>query len=279
MKSFYNFILLLIFPVLFSCNSNEKNCNKQLSENKDSTLKVKPSEQIVMAVLWYQYSAEMQACYYQSYNIAKLMLDNNLMEYKGTKKKAVVVDIDETVLNNSPFEEKIIESGVLYSDSTWRNWTAKGTAKALPGAVDFLKYAESKGVETFYITNRDTDELEITKQNLINEGFPFADETHLLFRVEKQSDKTDRRNKVAEQYEILLLVGDNLRDFDEVFKQRDVNLGFNKVSENKDLFGKKYIMLPNPMYGEWEKAIYGGKYPETDEELIGLRKAKINSGY
>jgi len=121
--------------------------------------------------------------------------------------------------------------------------------------------------------------ITVTKQNLINEGCPFSDDNHLLLRVEKQSDKTDRRNKVLENYEILLSVGDNLRDFDEIFKQRENNLGFDKVVENKELFGKKYLILPNPMYGEWEKAIYGGKFPETEKEMNELRKSIIKSGY
>jgi len=280
MKTFVNFAFLVLFALMIACNSSEdKKCETKCSQDIDTAAKLKASEHLMMSVLWYQYSAEMQACYYQTYNIAKIMLDKNLSEYKGNKKKAVVVDIDETVLNNTPFEEKIIETGELFTDSTWRIWTKQASAKALPGAVDFLKYSESKGVEVFYVSNRDQDEIESSKQNLLNQGFPYVDDAHILFRVEKQSDKTDRRNKISENYEILLLIGDNLRDFDEVFKQRETNLGFDKVTENKDLFGTKYIILPNPMYGEWEKAIYGGKYPATEEETIQKRKAIINSGY
>jgi 5'-nucleotidase (lipoprotein e(P4) family) len=280
MKNILQFSLLLSILISFSCNNQTNtNCEDKCKAHKDSTSQIKASEQLVMSVLWYQYSAEMQACYYQTFNIGKNLLKENLKEYKGNKKKAVVVDIDETILNNTPFEEKIIETEFLFTDSTWKAWSNLGIAKALPGAIEFLKYAEELGIEVFYITNRDQDELIATKQNLINEGLPFVDEDHLLFRIEKQSDKTDRRNQISENYEILLLVGDNLRDFDETFKQRENNLGFDKVVDNKELFGKKYLILPNPMYGEWEKAIYGGKFPETEEEMIKLRKSFIKSEY
>lgn len=270
-------MLIILFSV--SCNNNcEKECEKKCDAHKDSIKEAKASDQLMMSVLWYEYSAEMQACYYQTYNFAKILLDKNQSEYKGNKKTAVIVDVDETVLNNTPFEEKILETGILFSDSTWKQWTDLGIAKPLPGAVEFLKYAQSKGVETFYISNRKTSEVEATMKNLQNEGFPFADVEHLLFK-EETSNKTARRNKVSENYEILLLIGDNLRDFDEIFKERETNLGFDVVKENKEQFGKKFLILPNPMYGEWEKAIYGGKYPKTEEEMLKLRSEKINSGY
>jgi len=268
------FLLIFMLIALFSCNNKdtENNCC-----NKDS-IKLSETEQLVMSVVWYQKSAEMQACYYQAYNLAKLALDKNLSEYKGSNKKSVVVDVDETVLDNSPYEVKIIETGIPFSLEGWKTWSSLKKAKALPGALEFLKYAESKGVEVFYISNRELDEVESTKLNLINEGFPFVDDVHLLFKSDN-SDKTIRRSKVSEEYEILLLVGDNLRDFDEIFKEREINLGFDNVAKNKDLFGTKYIMLPNPMYGEWEKAVYGGKYPETTEEIIKLRKEILKSEY
>jgi len=273
MKQF-KIITFFILIILYSCNNN---CSEKTNCQTD-TIKLSESEQLIMSVIWYQKAAEMQACYYQAYNFAKLALDKNLSQYKGKNKKAVVVDIDETILDNSPFEVKIIETGLSFSTESWKTWTSLSKAKALPGALEFLKYAESLGIEVFYITNRDSSEYETTKQNLKNEGFPYVDEIHLITKT-NNSDKTQRRSKVSENYEILLLVGDNLRDFDEIFKERGTNFGIDKVAENKQLFGQKYIILPNPMYGEWEKAVYGGKYPETSEDMIKLRKSILNSGY
>ncbi len=274
MKNKLLYCLIVIF-LFNACKYNAADNQKDVTD----TATFSEAEQLVMTVVWFQKSAEMQACYWQAYNLAKLALDKNLADYKGDKKKAVIVDVDETILDNSPYQAKLIEMQQTYALDTWKQWTNLAKAKALPGAVEFLNYAKSKNVEVFYISNRDADEVNKTMENLINEGLPFADEQHLLFREQKNSDKTIRRSKVDEQYEILLLVGDNLRDFDEIFADRQQNLGIDIVTENKDKFGTKYIMLPNPMYGEWEKAIYGGKYPDTKEDIIKLRKKILDANY
>ncbi len=206
-----------------------------------------------MSVLWYKQSAEMKACYYQTFNFAKKLLDEKIAGEETNKlPKAVVVDVDETMLDNSPYEVELINTGIAYTSESWKAWTDKASAKALPGSLDFVKYAESKGVEVFYISNRKLNEVESTMKNLKNIGFPYADKKHILFK-DQTSDKTERRANVSENYEIILLIGDNLRDFDELFKNRETNNGFDIVEENKEAFGDKFLILPNPMYGEWGK--------------------------
>ncbi len=235
------------------------------------------SEQMVMSVLWYQKAAEMRACYYQAFNLAKMSLDKKLAEVKTKKKKAVVVDVDETVLNNVPFEAKCIETGKPFSQEDWKKWTDLSAAEPLPGAVEFLQYAQSKGVETFYITNRLTNETESTLKNLRKYNFPNVDSAHFLAKT-TESSKTLRRSKVSENYEILLLVGDNLLDFSDIFTNRENNYGLENVDANKQLFGDIFIILPNPMYGDWERAIYG-KEKLNSVEKARKRKTSVKSGY
>lgn len=270
-------ILISLAIIIASCNCPKNKCNK---ENTDTTqcCKSKKSEyeHLVMATLWYQQSAEMKALYHQCYNWATRLLDENLEKSKSNLKKAVVVDIDETLLDNSPFEVKCIEEGKGYSSESWKNWTDKSIAKALPGALEFCNYAKSKNVEIFYISNRKINEVETTSKNLIDLGFPYVDDKHIIFRTEDNSKKT-RREVVSKDYEIILLIGDNLTDFSEIFEHRDSSLGFKLVEENKADFGSKFIMLPNPMYGEWESAIYNNDNKIPDSQKDSLRKSYLKS--
>jgi len=262
-------ILVVLFSlVLFSCNNTAVD-EKVVTETDG--LRVSKMEHIVMSVVWYQQSAEMQACYYQTFNFAKRLVDENKAKATTDLPKAVVVDVDETMLDNSPFEVERIRTGTAYSNENWKEWTDQMKAKALPGAVEFAKYAEEKGVEVFYISNRKLNEVESSIKNLKAEGFPFVDEAHILFK-DQTSDKTERRAIVSENYEIILLIGDNLGDFDELFNERTENMGFDKVNEHKDNFGSKFLILPNPMYGTWEKVVYNGDYSISDKEKDESRK-------
>lgn len=260
--------IVLLSAALFSCGSTQK-----------ATTSASDHDKLLMAVAWYQHSAEMAALYYQGFNIAQQRLDQAVdTNWKG-KSLAVVVDIDETMLDNSPFEATLINNADFKEG--WYNWTNKASAKALPGALEFAKYAQSKQVDIYYITNRDNNERAVTLKNLQNQNFPFATEDHLLTRSDlaystgNTSSKAGRRAKVAENHEVILLIGDNLNDFSELFEARDTNNGKQAVDENREQFGRKFIVLPNPMYGAWEKPLYDYKEGLSDAEKTILLKAKL----
>jgi 5'-nucleotidase (lipoprotein e(P4) family) len=267
MKQFIPVLLALL--IFAGCKPELKNATPNLSE----------SEHLVMATDWFQKSAEMRACYYQTFTLAKYKLIEKQNAYKGGKPTAVVLDIDETVLDNSPFEVHLINTGHLYSGKLWQEWTSMGTAKALPGAVDFTNFAKKLGVEVIYISNRKINELEITLENLKSEGFPNADSNFVFLRPQdKSGDKTERRNFVNTNYDVLLYIGDNLTDFSQVYGERSADLGFSLVDSTKNRFGEDYIILPNPMYGEWEGALYGNDYSLSPEQKRNLRKQLLD-GY
>ncbi len=259
-------ILIVLFS--FSCSNN----SEKLSKNSDS-LQTGNADYLIQSVLWYKSSGEMRALYLQGYNLAKIMLDKHLQESKSNRKKAVVVDVDETVLSNVPFEVEAIKTGVAFSKESWKKWSDQANAKALPGAVAFLNYAKSKNVEVFYITNRKAEENQTTIKNLANEGFPYADTLHFVPKA-NTSSKKERREMVLKNYDILLLVGDNLGDFSEVFEDRSQNNGFDAVDQNSQEFGNRFIVLPNPMYGDWEKAVYTQKTKNQDS-LKMMRNSKL----
>lgn len=263
--------IMAVSLFLFSCEEEAKPDEKiEKYVAKKAGDNVSKSEHLSMATVWFQKSAENRALYYQTFKLAKLMLDENLKNHKVGDPLAVITDIDETVLDNSPYNAGLIEKGTAYDSDSWKVWVKERRAKALPGALEFCKYAQNKKVEVFYVSNRIDKNKAETIENLKNEGFPFADEDHVLLKTES-SDKTERRNTVLETHKVILFLGDNLRDFDEIFGGREDDLGFKVVDEHSESFGSKFIVFPNPIYGEWEKAVYNGDFSLSDEEKRNKR--------
>lgn len=243
-------------------------CKKEVPEATNHNKQL--ADQLVMATVWFQQSAEMEASYLQAYEWAKFLIDQKLDTLKKGSKTGVILDIDETVLDNSPYEVQLIRNGGQYGSATWKAWTDQARARALPGALDFVKYAQSKGVEVFYISNRREIELEATLKNLDSLDFPNADTTHVLL-MKDTGDKTARRAKVNKQVQVILYVGDNLTDYSEAFADREADLGKNAIHSTKSKWLYEFVMLPNPMYGEWEKAVYDNDYRLPDSVKVQRR--------
>src|SRR5512133_2178939 len=249
--------ILIIAAVLLltACGSvkTKSTAGAEVGDNMMQTTGVTAAEsqdQLLLATLWYQKSAEMRALYYQCYSNAKAALVKNLAVAQGNKKPAVVLDIDETVLDNSPFQGWQIIENKSFDEESWTRWVGLARAVALPGALDFTRFADSLGVEVFYVSNRKTTELAPTITNMKRCGFPGADSLHMLLK-ESASSKVERRARIEVTHEIMLLVGDNLADLDAVFEKRGSDLGFSDIDRLRGLFGTRYIVLPNPMYGTW----------------------------
>jgi 5'-nucleotidase (lipoprotein e(P4) family) len=227
------------------------------------TVQTVDNEYQVGAILFMQKAAEYRALTYQAFNLARWQLDADF-DKKNVKKlpkaerkmpRAVVVDIDETVLDNSPHQAYTVKKRLPFAAATWIEWGNMRAAKPIPGAVDFLTYANQKGVKVFYVSNRFDQQKAATIDNLKKVGFPDAtDETVLLFKTE--SSKEARRKAIMEKYRIVLLVGDNLDDLSNVFERKSVADRFAEVDKTREMWGKKFIVIPNAMYGGWESAIY-----------------------
>jgi 5'-nucleotidase (lipoprotein e(P4) family) len=258
--------LTLISSILFT------SCSEKTQESEYSQKDL--NEQLVLATLWMQTSAEYRALCYQTFNLARINLDDALNNDKSRKKLAIIVDCDETVIDNSAYEGFLIGKNFGYSSDTWNKWMDAAQAKAVPGAIEFLNYASQKGVEIFYITNRRTVGYIGTEKNLKELGFPNMDEKHLLLRTDT-SDKQPRRDIVEKDYHIVCLMGDNLNDFLSVFAEKSVEDRFVETDKLKEMWGKKFIVLPNPMYGEWEGAIINYDYGANAVNKNEMRKASL----
>jgi 5'-nucleotidase (lipoprotein e(P4) family) len=128
-------------------------------------------------------------------------------------------------------------------------------AKAVPGSVDFLNYAVSKGVKIFYVSNRDEVQKQATLDNLKSVGFQDVSADNVLLRT-AESGKDARRAVASARHRIVMLVGDNLDDFASAFERKSVADRFAEVDKARDQWGRNFIVLPNAMYGTWENAIY-----------------------
>ncbi len=228
------------------------------------------------AVLWMQTSGERAALSYQAFTLGRMMLDRDLAGNRSRKRRAVIVDIDETIMDNSRYQAWLLKNRQNYGDQTWGEWVNRAEATAIPGALEFLNYANSKDVRVFYITNRKVAEKEGTATNLRKLGFPNVNDETLLVRTDtKSSSKEPRRQSVSARYRVVLLMGDNLNDFADVFENaKTVTARMTVTDQNKARFGKNFIVLPNPMYGDWESAI--NEYQRlNEEEKAAKRKAAL----
>ena len=232
------------------------------------------------ATYWMQNAVEYKANSAALYALATLRLDQALADPKWTaaleqgagyegKPPAVVLDVDETVLDNSEYQAWIVENDEHYGSKTWATFVATETSDPIPGSLDFISYAASKGVTVFYVSNRKGPEEAPTRANLAKLGYPIDDkEDTVLMRGEKEewtSDKGSRRAAIAERYRIVLLIGDNLGDFvDNVEVAEDQRLKLYEA--NAARWGRDWIMLANPSYGSWEGSSFKFDWKAPDSE-------------
>ena len=241
-------------------------------------------EQGMTAVLFQQTSAERLAASLQTFVAARQALDKALADPSWSalpgqknyqnKKPAIILDVDETVLDNTAYQARMILDGTRYPTG-WVDWGNEVAAIEVPGAKEFLNYADSKGVTIFYITNRVVELKKATQQNLTKLGMPWdKSKATILMRGENDwgSDKKSRRALVGEQYRVLLLAGDNLGDFIDA---KENNLAPDKrqdvVSVYSEYWGIKWFMLQNIAYGDWEGSLYNFDYSLSPDEVHETR--------
>ena len=275
MKSLRHIFLILIISISNNINGSEDNKSFQ--------------EQSMLAVLYSQTSAEFSANNIQTYNNARLALDTALLDkswsaaleqkdnYKD-KMPAIILDVDETVLDNSAFQARTILEGISYPNG-WVEFVNEENSELVSGVKDFLLYAKNKGVKVFYVTNRIHILEEATKNNLKALGLPFDEDIDVLLMRDENGwtrDKTSRRNLVAKDYRILLLVGDQLTDFISSEESYVLHSERKKLADKYSSFwGTKWFVITNPMYGRWEYSIYDNKTPESEAKAEEIRKDSL----
>ncbi len=247
------------------------------------------------AVLWTQTSVEHDAIFEEIYRqagdqLAAALADpdwNALSEHERpgnasrTMPAALILDIDETVLDNSPYQARLIRDHAMFNETTWAEWCHEARAKALPGVHDFLKLAANRGVTIYYISNRNQELDAATLANLRAEGLPVDGDHVFLGRgsvtpncVETRSDKTCRRRLVAQDHRVLMQFGDQIGDFVSISANTPQGRK-DAVAPHRDWFGERWFMLPNPTYGSWEPAVFGNDWMQSTEQRRRAKRAAL----
>ena len=187
---------------------------------------------------------------------------------------AVIVDIDETVLDNSPYQARLIRDGAAYDEVTWGDWVGEEKATAIPGALEFARAATARGVTIFYVTNRAAHLQEATVNNLRKIGFPIKDDKQFLGlgyfvdNCEQQgTEKGCRRISVGRDYRVLMQFGDQIGDMVTILANtRDGRE--QAVKPYLGWVGERWFVLPNPSYGSWEPALFNNEWSQPAEERL-----------
>ena len=229
------------------------------------------SRENTMGTLWYQNAAEVDALYQQGYNVATNKL-KELLKQPTNKPYSIVLDIDETVLSNIPFQVKMIKDGTAFNPKLWDEWVQKAEATPVAGAKEFLQFADKNKVQIYYISDRTDAQVDATIKNLEAQGLPVQGRDHLMFKKEGDKSKEGRRQEVFKHTNLVMLFGDNLVDFAEFSTKSEADR--DKMFEQlKAEFGDKFIIFPNPMYGSWESAVYQGEKKDGK----GQSEARLNA--
>lgn len=229
---------------------------------------------LLQSVLFMQSSAEYRGLSEQAYATAERMLEAALADKNWTAATeqsgnfqnlppAVILDVDETVLDNSAYEAHLIKTNTSYNRESWAAWCAEARATAVPGALAFCQAANKNGVTVFYVTNRREAQKEDTRQNLKKLGFPLNSGIETIIPKTDSSDKGARRKAIARNFRICLLIGDNAGDFFSGYTHAPVAVRDSLARAHHDLWGTRWIVLPNPMYGDWESALFDYDYSKS----------------
>jgi len=251
----------------------------------------KPADDRLNAVLWTMTSAEFEAASYMAFANARAQLDAALKDKSRTAAleqtgkfsrlpPAVIVDVDETIIDNGPYQVRLMNNTTERPADLMAKWVEEASAKPLPGAPEFLAHAKAKGVTIFYITNRNAEKEEATRKNLAAVGatFPTDVDTVLLEREKPEwtGDKTSRRAEVAKTHRVLLLIGDDFNDF--VSAQRLPPPERRATAEREAArWGRDWIIIPNPMYGSWENAAVNFQFRATPEERRKIKRDTLDA--
>ncbi|MEK4068920.1 5'-nucleotidase, lipoprotein e(P4) family [Peribacillus sp. FSL R5-0717] len=238
---------------------------------------------LTTAVAWKQTAAEYKALYHQSFNMARMQVDLALANHKPDDKQlAVITDLDDTILSPVNYWGYLINNNKdFFEDAIWDKWIPTYNMVPTPGSLEFFNYCKEKGVEVFYVSSRDQGPktYKYAKTQLKKLKFPYVDDNHLTI-LRDTSNKETHQNEIVQNYNVISYLGDNMNDFRRVYYVADVDERARLMEQDKDLYGSKFILMPNPTDGHWVRAIFGeSEPPATDENRAIWKEAATRSAW
>lgn len=281
------FLTSLLF-LISACSTTKKTASNSAQQ---STLIQHPTTN---ASLWMQNAAEYRALtslVYQAAtsNLGMAIEDTYWTAYPNQegrnfqeKPPAIILDVDETVLNNAPFQARMIKKNSSFDPKQWNSWVMEAKADPVPGALTFTKRAAQEGISVYYLTNREAKVEGGTRENLKKLGFPLSEnEDRILSNNEREnwtSTKTERRAFVAKNHRILMLFGDDLNDFISakgISQEKRQKL----IEQHQDKWGRQWYILPNPVYGSWENALYDFDNSLSPSQIDSVKRSQLDTKY
>ena len=198
------------------------------------------SEKLPNDIRWVVKSDEYEMICNQTYDLAKSRLKEIYLESDDISGKAIIMDLDETILNNSQYQVEISRKDETFNMKSWAKWVNRSEASLVPGAKEFIDLARDIGIQLIFISNRMDKRLDSTKKNMKSLNI-FSDDDIYLLRLDRKDKKTIRRNEVFKgenrmseygPFDVVMYFGDAMGDFEE-----------------KDFYNN--FIFPNPMYGKW----------------------------
>ena len=254
-----------------------------------------PANDNLNAVAWMQRAAEYRANTETVYQAATARLDTALKQQwdalvpeerparPGPRPPAVVMDVDETVLDNSPYQVRLVQDDKEFDDLSWDQWVAEKKARAVPGAVAFAKAAAARGITVLYISTRAEHLQAATIANLRALGFPVKDDgvflglgTFVKDCEQNGSEKLCRRKLAGQQYRVLMQFGDQLGDFVQILANTPDARG-KLVDAQQAWWGERWWMLPNPSYGSWEPALFNNDWAQPRDARRAAKRATLDA--
>ncbi|ATP50636.1 acid phosphatase [Pseudomonas putida] len=254
-----------------------------------------PANDQLDAVLWAQTSVEHDLLFRQVYASATQHLDRALADpawdalahapraLNGLP-PALIIDIDETLLDNVPLNARSIINDRPYDYDAWYQWVDRAKAPALPGAVDFLQAAARRGITPYYLTNRAPGQEQATLENLRRAGFPIDSSAQILTDgtaiggcQASGSDKTCRRHWVGTQARVLMQLGDSFGDFMATRGSQQAQL--DAARPYFAWLGERWFLLPNPTYGGWYSAPYQGREGLSEQQKRAFKHKVLKPQY
>ena len=261
--------------------ANTAVASNETSNDTEAQVALKQKQQYqdeteTMGLLWMRTSAEYRALAYQGYNVALNLVKMAVTDPSHQRKPlAIVLDADETVVDNTKLMGESVANGNGRFDAPWwRQAVHQGKSQAMPGAAEFLNEVHKQGVEIFYVSNRYAPvNYDATVQNFKELGFPSVDKDHVLL-FEKDSDKQPRFDTITKKYNVILYMGDNAGDFPIGTKGKTLAERNAIIDEHKEDFGTTFVVFPNPAYGSWVSALAKGYQNLSPEE-----QKQVNNQY